>query len=189
MYGKDLIPSAELSARIVRILGGRPPDGFNYELFLDEEGRKISKSKGNGLSVEEWLRYGTPESLAYYMYQAPRRARRLYFDVIPRAIDDYLASVEKMPGEEPAKAADNPAWHIHDGKAVDYHSGGVSFGMLLNLAGVAHTEDKNVLWQYLRRYAPGDTQGSALALPGKGAARVAHDAAHSHTDVLYSFSG
>ena len=157
MYGKDLIPSAELSAKIVRILGGRPPDGFNYELFLDEEGKKISKSKGNGLSVEEWLRYGTPESLAYYMYQAPRRARRLYFDVIPRAIDDYLASVEKMPAEEPAKAADNPAWHIHDGKPVDYHSGGVSFGMLLNLAGVAHTEDKNVLWQYLRRYAPGST--------------------------------
>ena len=161
MYGKDLIPSAELSAKIVRILGGRPPDGFNYELFLDEEGKKISKSKGNGLSVEEWLRYGTPESLAYYMYQAPRRARRLYFDVIPRAIDDYLASVEKMPAEEPAKAADNPAWHIHDGKPVDYHSGGVSFGMLLNLAGVAHTEDKNVLWQYLRRYAPGATPENA----------------------------
>ena len=161
MYGKDLIPSAELSARIVRILGKRPPDGFNYELFLDQEGKKISKSKGNGLSVEEWLRYGTPESLAYYMFQSPRRARRLYFDVIPRAIDDYLASVEKMPAEEPAKAADNPAWHIHDGKPVDHHSGGVSFGMLLNLAGVAHTEDKNVLWQYLRRYAPGATPENA----------------------------
>jgi lysyl-tRNA synthetase class 1 len=161
MYGKDLIPSAELSAKIVRILGGTPPDGFNYELFLDEQGKKISKSKGNGLSVEEWLRYGTPESLAYYMYQAPRRARRLYFDVIPRAIDDYLASVEKLPAEEPAKAPDNAAWHIHDGEPVDYHSGGVSFGMLLNLAAVAHTEDKNVLWQYLRRYAPGATPESA----------------------------
>jgi len=142
-------------------LGGQPPEGFNYELFLDEEGKKISKSKGNGLSVEEWLRYGTPESLAYYMYQAPRRARRLYFDVIPRAVDDYLASVEKMPREEPTKAAENAAWHIHDGRPVDYHSGGVSFGMLLNLAGVAHTEDKNVLWQYLRRYAPGATPENA----------------------------
>ena len=161
MYGKDLIPSAELSARIVRALGGTPPDGFNYELFLDDAGKKISKSKGNGLSVEEWLRYGTPESLAYYMYQAPRRAKRLYFDVIPRAIDDYLASIERVPTEEPAKAADNPAWHIHNGKTVDYHSGGMSFGMLLNLASVANTEDKDVLWQYLRRYVPGATPQSA----------------------------
>jgi hypothetical protein len=161
MYGKDLIPSAELSARIVKILGGRPPDGFNYELFLDEQGRKISKSKGNGLSVEEWLRYAPPESLAYYMFQAPRRAKRLYFDVIPRAIDDYLAAVERLPAEEPVKQADNPAWHIHDGEAVDHHSGGVSFGMLLNLASVAHTDDKDVLWQYLRRYAAGATPESA----------------------------
>lgn len=161
MYGKDLIPSAELSAKIVRVLKGQPPEGFNYELFLDNEGKKISKSKGNGLSVEEWLRYGTPESLAYYMYQAPRRAKRLYFDVIPRAIDDYLASVERMPTDEAPKAADNPSWHIHNGKNVDYHSGGVSFGMLLNLASVAHTEDKEVLWQYLRRYVPGATPENA----------------------------
>ena len=161
MYGKDLIPSAELSARIVRILGGRPPEGFNYELFLDQDGRKISKSKGNGLSVEEWLRYGSPESLAYYMYQAPRRAKRLYFDVIPRAIDEYLSTVEKLSAEPPARAADNPAWHIHDGATVDHHAAGVSFGMLLNLASVAHTEDKDVLWQYLRRYVPGATPQSA----------------------------
>jgi lysyl-tRNA synthetase, class I len=174
MYGKDLIPSAELSARIVKVLGGTPPDGFNYELFLDQDGRKISKSKGNGLSVEEWLRYGTPESLAYYMYQAPRRARRLYFDVIPRAIDDYLAAVEKMPGEEPAKAVDNAAWHIHDGKPVDYHSGGVSFGMLLNLAGVAHTENKDVLWQFLRRYVPGATPESTPYLDKLLAGAVAY---------------
>src|SRR5436190_7506697 len=161
MYGKDLIPSAELSNRIVKILGGRPPEGFNYELFLDEQGRKISKSKGNGLSVEEWLRYAPPESLAYYMFQAPRRAKRLYFDVIPRAIDDYLAAVERMPSEEPGKQADNPAWHIHNGAPVDHHSGGVSFGMLLNLASVAHTDDKDVLWQYLRRYVPGATPQTA----------------------------
>ncbi len=161
MYGKDLIPSAELSARIVRILGGRPPEGFNYELFLDEQGRKISKSKGNGLSVEEWLRYAPPESLALYMQQQPRRAKRLYFDVIPRAIDDYLAAIEKLPAEEPAKALENPAWHIHDGKAPANSAAGVNFGMLLNLAGVAHTEDKDVLWQYLRRYVPGATPDNA----------------------------
>jgi lysyl-tRNA synthetase, class I len=161
MYGKDLIPSAELSAKIVKILGGRPPEGFNYELFLDEAGRKISKSKGNGLSVEDWLRYAPPESLALYMFQAPRRAKRLYFDVIPRAIDDYLAAVEKLPSEEPVKQADNAAWHIHNGETVDHHASGISFGMLLNLASVAHTDDKDVLWQYLRRYVPGATPDSA----------------------------
>ncbi len=161
MYGKDLIQSAELSAKIVKILGGEPPEGFNFELFLDEQGRKISKSKGNGLSVEEWLRYAPPESLALYMQQQPRRAKRLYFDVIPRAIDDYLASVEKLASEEPAKSLENPAWHIHDGKPVDHHASGVSFGMLLNLASVAHTDDKDVLWQYLRRYVPGATPENA----------------------------
>jgi lysyl-tRNA synthetase class 1 len=161
MYGKDLIQSAELSAKIVKILGGEPPEGFNFELFLDEQGRKISKSKGNGLSVEDWLRYAPPESLALYMQQQPRRAKRLYFDVIPRAIDDYLASVEKLAAEEPAKSLENPAWHIHNGKPVDHHASGVSFGMLLNLASVAHTDDKDVLWQYLRRYVPGATPESA----------------------------
>ncbi len=135
MYGKDLIPSAELSAKIVRILGGKPPDGFNYELFLDEEGKKISKSKGNGLSVEEWLRYAPPESLALYMQQQPRRAKRLFFDVIPRAVDDYIAAIEKLPAEEPAKALENAAWHVHDGKAPANSAAGVNFGMLLNPRG------------------------------------------------------
>jgi lysyl-tRNA synthetase class 1 len=161
MYGKDLIPSAELSAKIVRILGGKPPEGFNYELFLDQDGKKISKSKGNGLSVEEWLRYAPAESLSLYMHQQPRRAKRLYFDVIPRAVDEYLSLVEKLPAEEPARAMENPAWHIHDGKAPDNHTSGVSFGMLLNLAGVAHTDDKDVLWQYLRRYVPGASPQNA----------------------------
>ena len=161
MYGKDLIPSAELSAKIVRILGGTPPEGFNYELFLDEEGKKISKSKGNGLSVEEWLRYAPPESLSLYMQQQPRRAKRLYFDVIPRAVDDYLAAIEKLPAEEPAKALENAAWHIHDGKAPANSAAGVNFGMLLNLASVAHTDSKDVLWQYLRRYVPGATPENA----------------------------
>ena len=161
MYGKDLIPSAELSAKIVKILGGTPPEGFNYELFLDHEGKKISKSKGNGLSVEEWLRYASPESLSLYMHQQPRRAKRLHFDVIPRAVDEYLSLVEKLPTEEPAKSLENPAWHIHNGAAPENNTGGVSFAMLLNLAGVANTEDKDVLWQYLRRYVPGATPESS----------------------------
>ncbi|TAJ96249.1 MAG: lysine--tRNA ligase [Reyranella sp.] len=174
MYGKDLIPSAELSAKIVRILGGKPPEGFNYELFLDEEGKKISKSKGNGLSVEEWLRYASPESLALYMHQQPRRAKRLHFDVIPRAIDDYLSLVEKLPKEEPARALENPAWHIHDGTAPANSAAGVTFGMLLNLAGVANTEDKDVLWQYLRRYVPGATPENAPYLDRLLAGAVAY---------------
>lgn len=174
MYGKDLIPSAELSARIVKVLGGTPPEGFNYELFLDEEGKKISKSKGNGLSVEEWLRYAPPESLALYMQQQPRRAKRLYFDVIPRAVDDYLSAVEKLPADEPAKALENPAWHIHDGTAPSNTAAGVTFGMLLNLAGVANTEDKDVLWQYLRRYVPGATPENAPYLDRLLAGAVAY---------------
>ena len=174
MYGKDLIPSAELSAKIVRVLGAKPPEGFNYELFLDEEGRKISKSKGNGLSVEEWLRYAPPESLALYMFQAPRRAKRLYFDVIPRAIDEYLAFVDKLPAEEAAKVPENPAWHIHNGTAPANSAAGINFGMLLNLASVANTEDKDILWQYLRRYVPGATPETAPYLDRLLAGAVAY---------------
>src|SRR5260221_6648880 len=161
MYGKDLIPSAELSARIVRILGGTPPEGFNFELFLDEQGKKISKSKGNGLSVEEWLRYAPPESLALYMQQQPRRAKRLYFDVIPRAVDDYIAAIEKLPAEEPAKALENAAWHIHDGQAPANSAAGVNFGMLLDLDSGAHNNRQDLLWQDLRRYVPGATPEGA----------------------------
>jgi lysyl-tRNA synthetase class 1 len=161
MFGKDLIPSAELSAKIVSILGGRPPESFFYELFLDEEGKKISKSKGNGLTIEEWLAYAPPESLSYYMHQQPRRAKRLYFDVIPRAVDDYLGAVEKLATDEPAKKLENPAWHIHDGAQPNNGAAGVSFGMLMNLASVANAQDTASLWQYLRRYVPGATPETA----------------------------
>ena len=116
MSGKDLIPSVQLASKICRILGARPPEGFNYELFLDEKGQKISKSKGNGLSVEEWLAYAPPESLSLFMFQKPRTAKRLYFDVIPRTVDDYLTFLSKFPEEEAAKKLENPAWHIHEGK-------------------------------------------------------------------------
>ncbi|HWA44766.1 MAG TPA: lysine--tRNA ligase [Hypericibacter adhaerens] len=160
MSGKDLIPSVELAGKICRILGSPPPEGFNYELFLDEQGKKISKSKGHGLSVEEWLTYAPPESLALFMYQKPRAAKRLYFDVIPRAVDDYLAFLEKFPAESPAQQLENPVWHIHNGKppaAVP----GLSFNILLNLASVCHAEDKAVLWGFISRYAPGVTPAKA----------------------------
>lgn len=157
MSGKDLIPSVELAGKICRILGGQPPEGFNYELFLDEKGQKISKTKGNGLSVEEWLRYAPPESLALYMFHKPRAAKKLYFDVIPRAVDDYLTFVEKFDGMEPAQKLENPAWHIHNGRIPDGVKGtaGLSFGLLLNLAGAANAENAEVMWGFIRRYAPG----------------------------------
>jgi lysyl-tRNA synthetase class 1 len=156
MSGKDLIPSVELGNKICRILGSRPPEGFNYELFLDDKGTKISKSKGNGLTVDEWLAYAPPESLALFMYQKPRAAKRLYFDVIPRAVEDYVTFLDKFPEEAPAQRLENPVWHIHDGKSP---RGGVpiGFGILLNLASVAHAEDKAALWSYISRYVPDAT--------------------------------
>ncbi|MCG5239345.1 lysine--tRNA ligase [Azospirillum doebereinerae] len=156
MYGKDLIPSAELAGKICRILGGTPPEGFNYELFLDDKGQKISKSKGNGLTMEEWLAYAPPESLALYMFQKPKSAKRLYFDVIPRAVDEYLTFVDKVHGEEPARKLENPAWHIHNGKPPAVRSD-VSFNLLLNLAGAANAETKETMWGFIRRYAPDAT--------------------------------
>ena len=153
MSGKDLIASVELGGRICRILGSDPPEGFNYELFLDEKGQKISKSKGNGLTVEEWLRYAPPESLSLYMYNKPRAAKRLYFDVIPRAVDDYLTFSAKFPREEPARQLENPAWHIHDGKVPPVRSD-LGFSILLNLAGAANAENKEVMWGFISRYAP-----------------------------------
>jgi lysyl-tRNA synthetase, class I len=167
MAGKDLIDSVKLSGEIVRALGGVPPEGFNYELFLDEKGQKISKSKGNGLTIEEWLTYASPESLSLFMYQKPTAAKRLDFDVIPRTVDDYLSFLDAYPRQEPKEQLGNPVWHIHNGEPpppeVLRHEGSgttISFGMLLNLAAVANSEDPQVLWGFLRRYAPDVTPQS-----------------------------
>jgi lysyl-tRNA synthetase class 1 len=161
MAGKDLIESVKLSGKIVKALGGTPPEGFNYELFLDEKGQKISKSRGNGLTIEEWLTYASPESLSLFMYQKPTAAKRLYFDVIPRAFDDYLAFLEAYQRQDENGRLSNPVWHIHGGNPpapeVLRHEGSgtaISFVMLLNLAAVANSEDPQVLWGFLRRYAP-----------------------------------
>jgi lysyl-tRNA synthetase class 1 len=156
MAGKDLIDSVKLSSQIARILGARPPEGFNYEMFLDEKGQKISKSKGNGLAVEEWLAYAPPESLALYMYQSPRKAKRLYFDVIPRAVDEYLTFTDRYSTEEPDRQIENPVWHLHDGKPPSVSSP-LSFGLLLNLATACHAEDKAALWAFISRYVAGAT--------------------------------
>ncbi|MGX7704293.1 lysine--tRNA ligase [Methylobacterium sp. Gmos1] len=158
MAGKDLIDSVKLSGQIARALGAEPPEGFNYELFLDERGQKISKSKGNGLTIDEWLAYGTPESLALFMYNKPREAKRLHFDVIPRHVDDYLSFLEKFPGQDPKLKLGNPVWHLHAGEPPlperVGNSGAIPFAMLLNLVAVANTEDPAVLWGFIRRYAP-----------------------------------
>jgi lysyl-tRNA synthetase class 1 len=153
MSGKDLIDSVRLSSRICRILGKNPPQNLTYELFLDEKGEKISKSRGNGLTIDEWLTYAPQESLALFMFQKPKTAKRLFFDVIPRTVDEYLSHLEGFSKQEPAKQLDNPAWHIHRGQPP-YEPGHLSYNVLLNLAGVCNTEDRAVLWQFISRYAP-----------------------------------
>jgi len=161
MAGKDLIDSVKLSSSIARALGGLPPEGFNYELFLDEKGQKISKSKGNGLTIDEWLTYASPDSLSQFMFQKPMAAKRLYFDVIPRTVDEYLGLLDAYPRQDWKERLGNPVWHVHAGSPpapeVLTHGGAgssVSFGMLLNLAAVANSENPAVLWGFLRRYAP-----------------------------------
>jgi len=153
MAGKDLISSVELSGKICRILGSTPPEGFNYELFLDENSQKISKSKGNGLTIGEWLRYGTPESLSLYMFSTPRRAKRLHFDVIPRHVDDYLNHVEKYPTLAKDQQLENPIWHIHNGLPPKSETR-ISYSMLLNLVSVCNTENSSILWGFITRYLP-----------------------------------
>ncbi len=166
MAGKDLIDSVKLSSQIARALDASPPDGFNYELFLDEKGQKISKSKGNGLTIDEWLTYASPESLGLYMFHKPREAKKLHFDVIPKAMDDYLQFLDAYPRQDWKNRLGNPVWHIHGGAPPAPETmpataesnaprASVSFALLLNLVAVANAEDKEVLWGFIRRYAPG----------------------------------
>jgi lysyl-tRNA synthetase, class I len=153
MAGKDLIDSVVQSGKIARILGARPPEGFNYEMFLDEAGEKISKSKGNGLSIEQWLTYGPEESLAFYIYREPRKAKSLHLQLIPRAIDDYWQFRQAWHGQELKERLGNPVHHIHDGQ-VPQSGLPVTFGLLLNLVGVLGDASKEQVWGYLRNYLP-----------------------------------
>ncbi|NEX91684.1 lysine--tRNA ligase [Caulobacter sp. 17J65-9] len=163
MAGKDLIDSVKVSSRIARILGAEPPEGFNYELFLDENGEKISKSKGNGLTMEDWLRYGAPESLAYYMFQSPKSAKKLHFDVVPKATDEYLQQLDaynrSLADGTNATPIENPVWHVHNGLPPK-KGPPVTFGLMLNLVSAANAADKATLWGFLSRYAPGATPES-----------------------------
>ncbi len=153
MCGKDLKPTIDISSRITRTLGGTPPENLIYELFLDEHGMKISKSKGNGLTIEQWLKYAPQESLSLFMYQKPKTAKKLYFGVIPKAMDEYLTWVEKYPHQDLKARFDNPVHHIHAGQ-VPHNQSPISFALLLNLVSVANTEDKSVVWSFITRYVP-----------------------------------
>jgi lysyl-tRNA synthetase, class I len=156
MAGKDLIDSVVQSSKIARVLGGRPPEGFNYEMFLDERGEKISKSKGNGLSLEEWLTYGPEESLAFFAYREPKKAKQLHMGVIPRAVDEYWQFRATYPTQELKQQLGNPVHHIHDGK-LPAGELPVTFGLLLNLVGVMGDATKEQVWGYLANYVPDAT--------------------------------
>ncbi|HEU4804802.1 MAG TPA: lysine--tRNA ligase, partial [Nitrobacter sp.] len=156
MAGKDLIDSVKLSGKICSALGGTPPAGFNYELFLDDKGQKISKSKGNGITIDEWLRYASPESLSLFMYREPKAAKRLHFDVIPRNVDDYQQFLDGYPRQDARQHLANPVWHIHAGRppAADMP---VTFQLLLTLVSSSNAENAETLWGFIGRYRPGVT--------------------------------
>src|SRR5713226_2483630 len=156
MAGKDLIDSVKLSGEICRALGVMPPEGFNFELFLDEKGQKISKSKGNGLTIDEWLRYASPESLSLFMYREPKAAKRLYFDVIPRHVDEYQQHLEAYTRQDPKQRLSNPVWHVHSGHPPEPDMP-ISFSMLLTLVASSNAENAETLWGFIGRYRPGVT--------------------------------
>jgi lysyl-tRNA synthetase class 1 len=154
MAGKDLIDSVIQSGKICRILGGRPPEGFNYEMFLDEKGEKISKSKGNGLSLDEWLRYGSEESLAFYIYREPKKAKNLHLGLIPRAVEEYWQFRGNYAGQPVEQKLGNPVHHVHAGEVPD-KALPLTYGLLLNLVSLPGVGDPETAWKFVQRYAPG----------------------------------
>ena len=151
MYGKDLIESAILSTKIIKLLGKSSPCGFAYELFLDEKGEKISKSKGNGITIDQWLQYASPESLSLFMYQNPKRAKKLYKEVVPKAVDEYLDFIEKGKTQDQLQTLLNPVWHVHDG-VIPKENSIMSFSMLLNLVETSNADNKELLWKFVKKY-------------------------------------
>ncbi len=157
MYGKDLIESAVLSSKIIKILGKSNPTGFAYELFLDEKGEKISKSKGNGITIEDWLKYASPESLSLFMYQNPKRAKKLYKEIVPKAVDEYLDYIVKGKEQNELQLLLNPVWHVHNGNMPDEDTI-MSFSMLLNLVETSNANSKQLLWKFVKKYKPNISQ-------------------------------
>ena len=151
MYGKDLIESAIVSSKICKAMGKQPPNGFAYELFLDEKGEKISKSKGNGITIDQWLEYSSPESLSFFMYQNPKRAKKLYKEIVPRAVDEYLDCIEKGKKQNELQLLMNPVWHVHNGK-IPAEEVIMSFSMLLNLVEASNADSRELLWKFVKKY-------------------------------------
>jgi len=151
MYGKDLIESAILSTKIIKLLGKNNPSGFAYELFLDEKGEKISKSKGNGITIDQWLEYASPESLSLFMYQNPKRAKKLYKEIVPKAVDEYLDFIEKGKKQNELQLLMNPVWHVHNGK-MPKEEAIMTFSMLLNLVETSNADSKDLLWKFVKKY-------------------------------------
>jgi len=151
MYGKDLIESAILSKKIIKLLGKNNPSGFAYELFLDEKGEKISKSKGNGITIDQWLKYASPESLSLYMYQNPKRAKKLYNEIVPKAVDEYLDFIEKGKTQNELQLLMNPVWHVHNGE-MPKEEIIMTFSMLLNLVETSNADTKELLWKFVKKY-------------------------------------
>ena len=151
MYGKDLIESAILSSKIISLLGKSNPSGFAYELFLDEKGEKISKSKGNGITIDEWLNYASPESLSLFMYQNPKRAKKLYKEIVPKAVDEYLDFIEKGKNQDELQLLLNPVWHVHSG-TIPNEKYIMTFSMLLNLVETSNANSRDLLWKFVKKY-------------------------------------
>ena len=153
MCGKDLTESVDLASKICKAIGKKAPVNLIYEMFLDEKGEKISKSVGNGISVDEWLRYGSPESLSLYMFQKPKSAKKLFFDVIPKTVDEYIAHYNNYDKLENIKKIDNPIWHIHAGNPKLFKSD-ITFNSLTNLVSICNTDDKDIIWSFVNQYDP-----------------------------------
>ncbi len=151
MCGKDLTESVELASKICKAIGKKPPVNLIYEMFLDENGEKISKSVGNGISVEEWLHYGSPESLSLFMYQKPKSAKKLFFDIIPKSVDEYISHCNSFNKLDDQKKFDSPVWHIHSGKPSNFKSD-ITFNSLTNLVSICNTKDKNIIWGFVNQY-------------------------------------
>ena len=151
MYGKDLIESAILSTKIIKLIGKTQPSGFAYELFLDEKGEKISKSKGNGITIDQWLDYASPESLSLYMYQNPKRAKKLYKEIVPKTVDEYLELIEKAKNQNELQLLMNPLWHVHESN-IPKENSIMTFSMLLNLVETSNANNKELLWKFVKKY-------------------------------------
>ena len=166
LYGKDLIDSARLSGQILRLLGGKPPIGFPFEMFLDEEGHKISKSVGRGVTVDDWQRYAPIEVLKYFLLLSPRRARKLFIETIPQYVDEYLDALREYARADNVEARRNMALEfVLQSRSSRRFDSSLTYSMTMNLVAALGSSDRDLIWKYLTRYDPaiaGDAETEAL---------------------------